>query len=72
MSKNEAIILFLGRVQARIEDLGSLAKDTENPLFEVIADLENYFNLSLHEIFSHDEDEISTWRKGIKWNNLPK
>lgn len=72
MSRNEKILLFLGRVQARIEDLGALASDTRNPLFELIADLERYFNLSIHEIFSQEETGISTWIKGITWKTLQR
>lgn len=72
MNRNEKILLFLGRVQARIEDLGALASDTRNPLFELIADLERYFNLSIHEIFSQEETGISTWIKGITWKTLPR
>lgn len=72
MSRNEKILLFLGRVQARIEDLGALASDTRNPLFELIADLERYFNLSIHEIFCQEEIGISIGRKGITWKTLPR
>lgn len=72
MNKNDQILLFLGRVQARIEDLGALASYSHNPIFSLIVDLEHYFNTSIHEIFSHNEGEISTWRKGITWNTLPR
>jgi hypothetical protein len=72
MKRNDKVLLFLGRIQARIEDLGALASNTRNPLFELIAELEHYFNTSIHEIFSQEEDEISTWRKGITWKTLPR
>lgn len=72
MNRNDKILLFLGRIQARIEDLGALASETKNPLFQLIADLEYYFNKSIHEIFSHEENGTSTWKKGITWNTLPR
>jgi hypothetical protein len=72
MNRNDKILLFMGRIQARIEDLGALASSTHNPLFNLIVDLEQYYNRSIKEIFSHDEDINSTWRKGITWNTLPR
>ena len=72
MNRNDRVLLFMGRIQARIEDLGALASETKNPLFNLIVDLEEYYNRSIKEIFSHDEDNNSTWRKGITWNTLPR
>lgn len=72
MNRNDQILLFLGRVQARIEDLGALASRTGNSMFSLISDLEIYFNRNLDEIFSQKETEISTWRRGITWNTLPR
>ena len=72
MNRNEQILLFLGRIQARIEDLGAWASESRNPVFSLIADLENYFNKSIQEIFSQEDNQNSTWRKGITWNTLPR
>lgn len=72
MNKNDNILLFLGRMQARIEDLGQWASETNNPVFGFITDLEHYFNKSINEIFSSEEHDASTWRKGITWKTLPK
>lgn len=76
MSKNERILLFLGRVQARIEDLGEWAVKNKNPMFDVISDFEHYFNTSIDEILLMDElgheQERSHWNKGIRWNSLPR
>ena len=70
MNKNDQILLLLGRVQARIEDLGQWALSNHNPVFSFVADLEGYFNKSVNEIFS-DEEKLQ-WREGIKWNTLPR
>jgi len=72
MTRNEKILLFLGRIQARIEDLGEWASQTNNQAFHLIADLESYFNRSLQEILSTDEMENSRWPRGITWNTLPR
>ena len=72
MNRNDRVLLFLGRIQARIEDLSVFANNTRNPLFELIAELEHYYNLSIHELFSHEDDGLSTWRKGITWTTLPR
>jgi hypothetical protein len=72
MNRNDQILLFLGRFQARIEDLGELASNSESHLFSLISDLEMYFNKSIHEIFSQKETENSTWRRGVSWNTLPR
>lgn len=72
MKKNDLIILFLGRIQSRIEDLGALASDTENPLFEQISEFEHFFNKSIQEIFSHKDSENSIYEEGITWKTLPK
>jgi hypothetical protein len=72
MNRNDQILLFLGRIQARIEDLGALASNSHSPLFSLITDLEVYFNKSIHEIFSQKDTENSTWRSGVSWNTLPR
>jgi hypothetical protein len=72
MCKNDRILLLLGRLQARIEDLGLWASETKNPVFYFLSDLENYFNTSLHDIFSSEEHERSIFRKGITWKTLPR
>jgi hypothetical protein len=72
MNKNDKILLFLGRVQARIEDLVQWASQSENQAFEVIAELESYFNRSLQELLSNDEDVLARGAKGFSWNTLPR
>lgn len=73
MNKNERILLFLGRIQARIEDLGKWAAENDNTVFEFITDLEQYFNQSLDDIFSdddEDEEEDELPRRGLTWTTL--
>lgn len=72
MNRNDKTLLFLGRIQARIEDLGEWASQTGSPVFDLIAELENYFNKSLQDILSTDEKENSRWPRGITWNTLPR
>jgi predicted acetyltransferase len=72
MNRNDKVLLFLGRIQARIEDLSMCANNTKNPLWELIVELESYYNSSINELFCHDDEEFSTWRKGITWTTLPR
>lgn len=58
MSKNERLLIFIGRIQARIEDLGEKASETNHQVFNCfnhVADLEQYFNKALNEILSSDD-----------------
>lgn len=80
MNQNDEILLFLGRIQARIEDLGAWAQEKNNPIFYLLTEFECYFNKSINEIFSEERTtahnhghEVQEWAsKGIKWNMLPR
>lgn len=72
MTREEKLLLFLGKIQGRIEDLGQWAAESKNPVFNFIADLENYFNKSLDEILSIIEEDSPLVSKGITWKTLPR
>lgn len=72
MRKTDQILLFLGRIQARIEDIGAWAVVTNNPISYLIADIEEYFNMTVNQIFYDGEKGLNEWPKGITWNTLPK
>jgi hypothetical protein len=75
INKNDEILLFLGRIQARIEDLSQWAIEKKSPLFTLLTEFESYFNQSINEIFSESSNyrhDVQEWIKGIKWNSLPR
>lgn len=72
MTKNDQILLFLGRIQARIEDMGVWAVMNNDPISYIIEDIEEYFNMTINQIFYRSEQGTNDWPKGITWNTLPK
>lgn len=72
MNINNQILVFLGQIQCGIENLGQWASQTNNPAFQFVADLESYFNNSIDEIFSVEENKSYLWKQGITWKTLPR
>jgi hypothetical protein len=72
MNKNDKILLFLGRLQARIEDLVQWASQSDNQTLDLITELESYFNRSLQELLSTDEAILARGSKRFSWNTLPR
>ncbi len=72
MNTEPDLLLFLGKIQAWIEDLGQLAHLSNNPLRPLIAEFEQYFNKYLHEILSKNKTKYIYNNREITWNTLPR
>ena len=72
MNREQRILIFLGKLQGKIEDLNQWAKYYDDDLFGRTTDLEIYFNNSIKEIFSTDTMDCFNCNKEITWKSLPK
>lgn len=57
MNKRDAVVYFLGQLQAIIEQLSIKAGYDKNTMFDDLTELEQFFNENIERIFSQKQHE---------------